>query len=83
MLIAKAAFVVYGVHKDGLKDPMGTTFINSQIIESSKNALRNKGVTLVENDLIIATKQEAREVICGLAKQDDIDCLVLFSGTWV
>lgn len=83
MLSAKVAFVVYGVHKNGLKDPSGNVFIDSQIMNHSKKALRDKGVTLVEEDLIVATKPEAQQVICGLAKKDDIDCLVLFSGTWV
>ena len=83
MISAKAAFVVYGVHKDGLLDPMGVPFIDDKIVEESKEALRSKGITLVENDLVVASKPEARDVICGLAKQDDIDCLVLFSGTWV
>jgi len=83
MISAKVGFVVYGVHKDGLKDPAGTEFIDYKLIESSKKALKKKGLTLVENDLIVATKDESRQVICSLAKQDDIDCLVLFSGTWV
>jgi len=80
---AKAAFVVYGVHKDGLLDPMGVPFIDNKIVEGSKEALRKKGIVLVENDLVVATKQEACDVICGFSKQDDIDCLILFSGTWV
>jgi len=83
MIKSKAAFVVYGVHKDGLADPMGVPFIDEKVIEVSKAALRAKGVTLVEHDLIVATKQEARDVICACAKRDDIDCIVLFSGTWV
>jgi L-fucose isomerase-like protein len=83
MIYAKVAFVVYGVHKDGLKDPMGVPFIDDQIIENSKKALRDKGLELIEEDLIVASKQESRQVICGLAKRDDVDCLVLFSGTWV
>jgi len=83
MISARTAFVVYGVHKDGLRDPMGNLFIDSQIIDRSKKALMDKGITLVENNLIVATKSEARQVICGLAKDDDIDCLILFSGTWV
>jgi len=83
MINAKVGFVVYGVHKDGLLDPSGTEFIDYKLIESSKKALRDKGLNLVENDLIVATKDECRKVICSLAKDDDIDCLVLFSGTWV
>lgn len=83
MIHAKAGFVVYGVHKDGLLDPMGTPFIDDSIIARSKQALRNAGITLVENDLVVATKQEARDVILPLAKDESVDCLVLFSATWV
>ena len=83
MISSNAAFVVYGVHKDGLLDPMGAPFIDCRIVEESKKALRAKGLTLVDEDLVVASKAESREVICSLAKRDDIDCLVLFSGTWV
>ena len=83
MIRTKVGFVVYGVHKDGLKDPNGNPFIDEQIIERSKRALREQGIELVENELIVATKEEAKQVILPLAKDDSVDCLVLFSGTWV
>ncbi|MDD4080156.1 MAG: hypothetical protein PHP02_01920 [Eubacteriales bacterium] len=83
MIKATAGFVVYGVHKDGLKDPSGDLFIDQAIIDRSKRALVDAGVKLVENDLVVATKDDAREVILPMAKDDSIDCLVLFSGTWV
>lgn len=83
MIKAKVGFVVYGVHKDGLLDPSGDPFIDDSIIERSKQALKDQGLTLVENDLVVATKKEAKEVILPLAKDDSIDCLVLFSATWV
>ena len=77
MIKAKVGFVVYGVHKDGLKDPDGNLFIDYDIIERSRKALRDSGLTLVEgrdvleakgikvehdND-IVATKKEANEII--------------------
>lgn len=83
MIKSKAAFVVYGVHKDGLKDPDGNLFIDEKIIENSKKALSAEGVELLEEKLIVATKKEASDVILPLAKDDSIDTLVLFSGTWV
>jgi len=83
MLKSKTAFVVYGVHKDGLLDPDGNLFIDESVIENSKKALKAEGVELVEESLIIATKEEAKNVILPLAKDDSIDTLVLFSGTWV
>ena len=83
MIHAKVGFVVYGVHKDGLLDPNGTPFIDDAVIQRSKAALRSQGIEVVENDLIVATKAEAKQVILPFAKDDSIDCLVLFSGTWV
>ena len=60
MIKPKVGFVVYGVHKDGLKDPMGNPFIDSALIEKTKQALLEAGLELVLVDLVIATKQEAR-----------------------
>ncbi len=79
----KAGFVVYGVHKDGLCDPMGKQFIDDSIIERSKQALKDNGIELVEHGVVVATKQEAAEAILPLAKDDSVDCLILFSGTWI
>ncbi len=79
----KAGFVVYGVHKDGLKDPMGTPFIDEKIVAAARAALEARGIGLVANDLVVASKTEARACFADLAKRDDVDALVLFSGTWV
>lgn len=83
MLKPKVGFVVYGVHKDGLTDPLGTPFINDQLIAEAKAALRQTGLELVEHDVILATKQEARTCLGQFKKMDDLDAIVLFSGTWV
>jgi L-fucose isomerase-like protein len=83
MITPKVGFIVYGVHKDGLLDPMGQPFIDDALIESAKEALRNAGLELVEHDLVIASKQEAKECLSRFKKMDDVDALVLFSGTWV
>jgi len=83
MIKPKVGFVVYGVHKDGLKDPMGNPFIDSALIEKAKQALLEAGLELVLVDLVIATKQEARACFSKLKKMDDLDAVVLFSGTWV
>ena len=83
MVRSKTAVVVYGVHKDGLKDPDGNLFIDYDLIAKSKAALKAQNIDLVEEELIIATKQEAKDILLPLAKDDSIDTLVLFSGTWV
>ncbi|MEW5956980.1 MAG: hypothetical protein AB1801_04595 [Chloroflexota bacterium] len=79
----KIGFVVYGVHKDGLRDPMGQPFIDDKLIEQTKETLRRAGLELVEYDLIIASKQEAKNCLAKFKKLDEVDGLVLFSGTWV
>jgi hypothetical protein len=83
MIKPKVGFVVYGVHKDGLEDPMGQPFIDNSIIENAKKALLASGLELVVEDLIIATKQEARACFSRFKRMEDLDALVLFSGTWV
>jgi L-arabinose isomerase len=76
-------FIVYGVHKDGLKDPMGTPFIDDAIVRLSKRALTQAGLKLVEHNTVLATKQEARAAMKKMKGNDEVDAVVLFSGTWV
>ncbi len=83
MIKAKIGFIVYGVHKDGLQDPMGVPFIDARIVADAKAALRQAGMELVENDLVVASKAEARACLSRFKKMDDVDAIVLFSGTWV
>lgn len=83
MIRPKVGFIVFGVHKDGLLDPMGTPFIDDKLIEQAKKTLRNAGLDLMEHNLIIASKKEARECLSKYKKMDDLDSIVLFSGTWV
>ncbi len=78
-----AGFIVFGVHKNGLKDPMGTPFIDQGIVESSKTSLRKRGLKIVEHDTIVASKAEARAAMQAMKRDESVDCLILFSGTWV
>lgn len=80
---AKVGLIVYGVHKDGLKDPMGTPFIDDALVAASKRALRDAGLELVEHRVVVASKEEARACFGAFKKRDDVDALVLVSGTWV
>jgi len=83
MIRPTAGFIVYGVHKDGLLDPMGQPFIDETVVADSKEALKQQGVELVEHEVVVATKQEARAALKRLKDDDRIDCVILFSGTWV
>jgi L-fucose isomerase-like protein len=76
-------FIVYGVHKDGLKDPMGVPFIDDAIVRHAKEALLKAGLKLVEHDLVIASKEEARAAMKKMKSEEQVDAVVLFSGTWV
>src|SRR5271157_1551691 len=83
MIQPTVGFIVYGVHKDGLKDPMGKPFIDDAIVAEAKNALRQVGVTLIEHEVVIATKQEAVEALRKMKHDERVDAVVLFSGTWI
>jgi len=83
MIKPTAGFIVFGVHKDGLQDPMGTPFIDQAIIARSKAALQRGGLQLVVHDTIIASKAEATTAVRAMKRDDRVDCLILFSGTWV
>ena len=83
MISPKVGFIVFGVHKDGLKDPMGKPFIDAGLVQKARAALKKEGVTLVEHKVVIASKQEARACLSAFKKMDDLDAIVLFSGTWV
>jgi L-fucose isomerase-like protein len=78
-----AGFIVYGVHKDGLKDPMGTSFIDDAIVKGAKKALTQAGLKIVEHNVVLATKEEARVAMRKMKSNEDISSVVLFSGTWV
>ncbi|MGO9087504.1 MAG: hypothetical protein ACLQBK_19985 [Candidatus Sulfotelmatobacter sp.] len=83
MIQPTVGFIVYGVHKDGLKDPMGTPFIDDAIVNRSKAALKKAGLNLIEHDVVIASKDEARTALKQMKEDDRVDMVVLFSGTWV
>jgi len=76
-------FIVYGVHKDGLKDPMGTPFIDEAIVAKAKQSLTRAGIRLLEHSVVVATKEEARDALKKMKSEDSVDAVVLFSGTWV
>ncbi len=83
MIQPTIGFIVYGVHKDGLKDPMGVPFIDPAVVKRSKQALIQAGMKVVAHDVVLASKEEAREALGKMKTDDRIDMVVLFSGTWV
>jgi L-fucose isomerase-like protein len=83
MIQPTVGFIVYGVHKDGLQDPMGKPFIDEAIVAGAKSALRSTGIHIIEHDVVIASKQEAVEAMRKMKHDERVDAVVLFSGTWV
>jgi L-fucose isomerase-like protein len=80
---ATIGFIVFGVHKDGLKDPLGAPFIDEALIQRAKSALVAAGLKVVEHKTVVANKEEARAAFKKMKCDDAIDAVVLFSGTWV
>jgi len=83
MIRPTVGFIVYGVHKDGLMDPMGQPFIDDALVERSKQALAARGLEVLAHDVVVATKAEAAAALKRMKDDERIDCVVLFSGTWV
>lgn len=83
MIRPKVAFIVYGVHKDGLKDPMGQPFIDEKVVERSKEALIKAGLQVTTQDLVIASKEEAINALRRVKSDEETDAVIFFSGTWV
>ncbi|MCK4423251.1 MAG: hypothetical protein KAV18_04190, partial [Candidatus Omnitrophica bacterium] len=54
-----------------------------KIVQEAKEALKKQGVELVEYDLVIASKEEARIAMKKMKDNDEVDAVILFSGTWV
>jgi L-fucose isomerase-like protein len=79
----RVGFIVYGVHKDGLKDPMGKPFIDQAVVERSKKALTKAGLKLLQHNVVVATKEEAIAALGRMKDDRGVDTVVLFSGTWV
>ncbi len=83
MIEPNVGFIVYGVHKDGLKDPMGQPFIDEAVVQRSKDALTKAGVKLVTHEMVIASKEEAISALRRMKHAEEVDAVILFSGTWV
>lgn len=83
MIQPTVGFIVYGVHKDGLKDPAGVPFIDAELVERSKKALTRAGLRLQVHPVVVATREEAREAMKLMKDDDQVDAVILFSGTWV
>ncbi len=83
MIEPTIGFIVYGVHKDGLKDPAGVPFIDDAIVERSEKALIAAGLKVVKYETVIASKAEAIAAMRRMKNDPAIDAVVMFSGTWV
>src|SRR3972149_1935394 len=83
MLQTKVGFIVYGVHKDGLADPMGRPFIDEARMTAARQALEGvPGFEVVPHEIAIASRDEARRAFARM-KAEAVDAVVLCTGTWV
>ena len=76
MLKTKVGFIVYGVHKDGLKDPISRTY-RWWIDKHFKGSPEREGSGVDEHDIVVASKKQFRHY--QSIKNDTIDAIVLFS----
>jgi L-fucose isomerase-like protein len=83
MIKPTVGFIVYGVHKDGLKDPMGAPFIDDSVIARSIKALAEAGLKVLRHEVVVASKEEAITALKRMKDDSEVDLVVLFSGTWV
>ncbi len=83
MIQVTVGFIVFGVHKDGLKDPMGTPFIDDALVRRAKSALVAAGLKVIEHGVVVASKEEAKAAFRKMKNDDAVDAVILFSGTWV
>ena len=60
MIQPTIGFIVFGVHKDGLKDPSGTPFIDDALVQRAKSALVGASLKVIEHNVVVASKEEAR-----------------------
>ena len=75
MIQPTIGFITYGVHKDGLKDPMGVPFIDEAIVRRSKQALAAAGMKVIKHDVVLATKEEARSALKKMKSDDQVDMI--------
>lgn len=83
MIEPTVGFIVYGVHKDGLKDPMGVPFIDDAVVARSMQALTDAGLKVLRHETVVASKSEAIAALQRMKEDPKVDAVVLFSGTWV
>src|SRR5271163_4102081 len=62
---------------------MGTPFVDDALVRRAKSALVAAGLKVIEHDVVVASKDEARAAFRKMKCDDAIDAVVLFSGTWV
>jgi L-fucose isomerase-like protein len=83
MIQPTVGFIVYGVHKDGLPDPQGAPFIDAKVVNAARDSLAARGMRIKEHPVVMASKAEARAALARMKSDDEVDCVILFSGTWV
>ena len=71
MIQPGVGFIVYGVHKDGLSDPMGAPFIDDAVVSRSRDSLRSHGLKVIDYPVVVASKTEARAALAAMKRDDE------------
>ena len=82
MITPKVGFVVYGAHK-GMVDNNNLPYIDTGLIDKACDALKKNDVNLVVCNKIISDKREARDTLNVFKNNKSLDCIILFTGSWV
>src|SRR5690606_21824263 len=78
----KVGFIVCASHKDGIKDPNGNEYVDSSLIADCQNQLKELGIDCIKYPIVVANKKEAKEAFMSFAKNDEVQSIIIFPGTW-
>lgn len=83
MIKPRIGFLIFGQHKDGTHTHVGGPHMDYLLFDKCKDAVRSYGIELVCEEVVIRDKDEAKAALRKFRIDDDLDGVILFSGTWV
>jgi L-fucose isomerase-like protein len=78
----KTGFVVCASHKDGILDPQGRPYVDRELVNACQDSLMEWGIECVEYPVVVASKMEARAAFDAMLKNDQVQSIIIFPGTW-
>lgn len=83
MIKPRIGFLIFGQHKDGTHTHVGGPHMDYVLFDKCKDAVRSYGIELVCEEVVIRDKDEAKVALRKFRIDDELDGVILFSGTWV